>query len=222
MCILKRFSLNITLLLVILLTMGFQYLPPLYHEILGLILLTGGIWHLALNRIWFSRLISGPWRILRFVQTIMNILLVASFLTSLTTGIIISNHVFRELWVGVELHRSIFIYQLHVSSSYFMVIFGGMHMGMHWLGLWSRIKKISVLQILETKTVLRLCILALIGYSGLEFAYLDRVGDRLLMKHIFGTEASQLPAEIYYIMLLCMMGLYAIAFYFIQKCIKGK
>lgn len=218
----KRFFLNITLLLVILLTMGFQFLPPLYHEILGLIILAGGIYHLVLNKIWFSRLISGPWGILRFVQTIMNVLLVASFVTSLTTGIIISNHIFRELWVGVELHRSVFVHQIHISSSYLMVICGGMHMGMHWIGLWSRIKKISVFQILETKTALRLGLLALIAYTGWEFAYLDRVGDRLLMKHIFGTEAAQLPAEMYYLMLLCMMGLYATAFYFIQKCIKSK
>lgn len=216
----KRFCLNISLLLLILLTMGYQFLPQLYHEVLGLVLLAGGVWHLLLNRQWFSGMFSGSWSKLRVMQTLLGILLVISFIVALGTGVIISNRIFRELWVGVELHRSIFVHQLHISSAYLMTILGGMHIGMHWTGLWNRLKKLSLLGFLDTRPTLSFWVLVIIGWTGCALSRLDHVGDRLIMKHIFGTMTSQFPAGVYYIMLLCMMGLYAIGFYHVQKYLQ--
>lgn len=218
----KRFYLNISLLLLILLTMGYHFIPKLFHEILGLVLLAGGAWHLVLNKHWFSGIFKGSWTKLRLLQTVLGILLVISFVTAVCTGIIISNRIFRELWVGVELHRSIFVHQLHISSAYFMVILGGMHIGMHWTGLWNRLKKISFLNALETRPRLSFWLLVLIGWAGCAFSRLDHVGDRLAMKHIFGTLTAQFPSIIYYIMMLCMVGLYAIGFYRVQKYLQNK
>lgn len=138
-------------------------------------------------------------------------------MVSVISGIIISNHVFRELWTGVALHRSIFVHQLHIASAYAMVILCGMHIGMHWSSLWSRMKKWPIIGILADKPSLRFGVLVLIGWTGSALARLDHVGDRLLMKHIFGTLASQLPSILYYAMLLCMMGIYAMGFYYLQK-----
>lgn len=202
--------------------MGYHFLPQLIHEILGLVLLVGGCWHLLLNKRWFSGIFKGSWNKIRLLQTILGILLIASFLTALCTGIIISNRIFRELWVGIELHRSIFIHQLHIASAYFMVIFSGMHIGMYWSGLWNRMKKFSLLKALETKPALSFWLLVLIGWTGCALARLDHVGDRLIMKHIFATMASQLPSGIYYLMLLCMIGLYAIVFYHLQRYLQEK
>lgn len=216
----KRFCLNISLLLLILLTMGYHFLPQLYHEVLGLVLLAGGVWHLLLNRQWFSGMFSGSWSNLRVMQTLLGILLVISFIVALGTGVIISNRIFRELWVGVELHRSIFVHQLHISSAYLMTILGGMHIGMHWTGLWNRLKKLSLLGFLDTRPTLSFWVLVIIGWTGCALSRLDHVGDRLIMKHIFGTLTSQFPAGVYYIMLLCMMGLYAIGFYHVQKYLQ--
>lgn len=69
----KRFILNIILLVVILLTMGFHFLPQLVHEVLGLFLLAGTLWHLALNRRWFSNLMKGIWHKLRCLQTVLGL-----------------------------------------------------------------------------------------------------------------------------------------------------
>ena len=218
----KRFILDIAMLAVLLLAMGFHFLPQLWHEVLGLVLLAGVAWHLGLNFRWFTSMMRGKWGKLRLAQTGLGILLVLCFLTVMVTGIIISNHVFRELWTGVPLHRSIFIHQMHLASAYAMVILGGMHMGMHWQALWQRIKKLPLLGSLAVHPALRFWMVVCIGWAGVLISRLDHVGDRLLMKHIFGTMASQLPGGVYYLLMLCLMGLYAAGFYYFQRYMQKR
>ena len=210
------------MLLLLLLVMGFHFLPHVLHEVLALVLLGGALWHLLLNRRWFSALFRGRYGKVRVLQTVMLCLLVISFFTAMVTGIIISSHVFRELWQGVALHRSIFVHQLHIASSYVMVILGGMHVGMHWQGLWQQLKKIPLLGKVESHPAIRFWLLMVIGWAGAALSRLDQVGDRLMMKHIFGTLASRLPAPAYFLLLLCFIGLYAIIFYYAQKYLQGK
>lgn len=218
----KRFVLDIAMLAVILLTMGFHFLPQAWHEVLGLVLLAGVAWHLGLNHRWFSSLGRGSWGKLRLAQVMLGILLVLCFLTAMVTGILISNHVFRGLWDGVALHRSIFVHQLHIASAYAMVILGGMHIGMHWPALWQRVKGLPLLRGLAVHPQLRFWVLTVIGWAGVLASRLDHVGDRLLMKHIFGTVASRLPGGVYYLLLLCLMGLYAIGFFYFQRHLQRR
>ena len=213
----RRFFLDIGMLVILILTMGFHLLPQMWHEILGLILLAGAVWHLLLNRRWFSSLRRGGWSKLRVAQSSLGILLLLCFLLTMVTGLIISNYVFRQLWVGVALHRSVFVHQLHIASAYMMVILCGMHLGMHWQVFWQRIKKIPLIGKLEVHPTVRFWSLVLIGWAGVLMSRLDHVGDRLIFKHIFGTAISHLPGVVYYLLLLCFVGLYAIAFYYFQR-----
>ncbi len=219
---LKRFVLDIAMLVVVLFTMGFHFLPQMWHEILGLVLFVGVLWHLGLNRRWFRGLVRGKWGWLRWFQTGLSALLILCFLLTVVTGIIISNHVFREVWTGAPLHRSIFIHQLHIASAYLMVIFSGMHLGMHWSGLWQRICRFPGLRMLAGHPSLRFWMLVIIGWAGILLSRLDHVGDRLLMKHIFGTVAARLPGIVYYLLLLCMLGFYAIIFYYMQRYLQRR
>ena len=218
----KRFVLDIAMLIVIVVTMGFHFLPQMWHEVLGLILLAGVCWHLGLNHRWFGSMLRGKWNRLRLLQTALGWLLVLCFLITMVTGIIISNYVFKDLWVGVPLHRSIFVHQLHIASAYLMVILGGMHLGMHWLALWQLIRRLPVIGQLDHHPSVRFWVLVLIGWAGVLASRLDHVGDRLVMKHIFGTAASHLPNGVYYLLLLCVFGLYAIGFYYLQKRLQRR
>lgn len=213
----KRFALDMILLGLILLVMGFHLLPLLVHEVGGLILLAAVSYHLILNRRWFRSLGQGRWSGLRIMQTTLGLLLVVAFFTAAVTGCIISARLFRELWVGVPLHRSTFIHGLHGASAYLMAILGGMHLGMHWPGLWQRLKKIPVVGLPDKYPILRPFALALIVWGGWTMWLMDRVGDRLLLKHLFGTMASRLPAAAYYLLLLSLMGLCGIVFYYLQR-----
>ena len=205
------------MLVVIVVTMGFHFLPQMWHEVLGLVLLAGGCWHLCLNHRWFSSIVRRKWNRLRLLQTVLGWLLVLCFVVAMATGIIISNHVFKEWWIGIPLHRSIFVHQLHIGSAYLMVILGGMHLGVHWLTIWQRIRILPGLGWLDHHPSVRFWLLVCIGWAGVLASRLDHVGDRLVMKHIFGTAASHLPSGVYYLLLLCIFGLYAIGFYYLQQ-----
>ena len=213
----KRFRLDLVLAVLFVVVMCFRVLPPMLHEVLGLVLLAALLYHLWLNRTWFTALPRGRWRRVRTVQTLLAVLLLASTFTALVTGVIISNHVLRTLWMGVALHSSIFVHQLHVASAYVMAIFLGMHIGMHWGGLWARMKTWPVLRTLETHPRLRFAVLVLIGWAGCAYARLDHFGDRILMRHVFKTPAGDLPGGVSYLLLLALLGLYAIGFYYLQK-----
>lgn len=45
---------------------------------------------------------------------------------------------------------------------------------------------------------------------GVWGSFMNRAGDRLLMKHIFATEASSQPGGIYVLLLAGMLGLYVL------------
>lgn len=220
--VMKRFRLDLLLAVLFVLVMGFRMLPPTLHEVLGLIMLAGLCVHLVWNAHWFSSLGRGGWRRLRVVQTLLNVLLFASTATALVTGIIISNHVLRPLWIGVPLHSSIFIHQLHVASACAMLVFLGMHVGMHWAGLWARMKAWPVLRAIDAHPTLRFWLLVLLSWTGCAYARLDHFGDRLMMRHVFRTPAGDLPAPVAYVMLACLIGLYAIAFFYLQKHLARK
>ncbi len=213
----KRFRLDLLLAVLFLLVMGFRVLTPLLHEVLGIVLLAGLALHLWWNRAWFAALGRGKWRRLRVVQAMLVVLLLVSTLTALGTGLIISNHVLRAFWAGSALHSSILVHQLHVASAYFMAIFLGMHIGMYWAGLWARLKTWPVLRTVEAHPSLRFWVLVLIGWAGCAYARLDHFGDRMLMRHVFQTPAGSLPGAAVYLFILCLLGLYAIAFYYLQR-----
>ena len=137
----RRFGLDILLLLLFILTMGFRLLAQTWHEVLGLALLVGMLVHLWLNRRWFTSWLRGRWGRVRVLQTVMNVLLLVSSLVALGTGMVISNHVLVQFLIHVPLHHNILVHQLHIASSFVMLAFLGMHIGMHWRGLWQRLRR---------------------------------------------------------------------------------
>ncbi|MBR2215916.1 MAG: DUF4405 domain-containing protein [Selenomonadaceae bacterium] len=205
----KRIALDSALLALFLLTMSFQFLPQILHEVLGLALLFTVFWHLLANRAWFTSFFRGKWGLTRLLAATVNVLLLVGMLTVAVTGCFISNYLFRD-WFGMELQRSILVHQLHVSLPYLLLIFLGFHVGSHWSGLWRRFVKWRHWEAasLSYRVTCRYVPWLMVGL-GLYGSFLNRVGDRLLMKHIFATEAVQKPFIVYLALLVGIMGLYA-------------
>ena len=220
--VMKRFTLDMAMLVLFLLVMGFRSLAQVWHEALGLVLLVAAVVHLFWNHRWFSSLMRGRWGRLRVAQTLLGVLLLVSATLALGTGILISNHVLKDVVIDLPLHRSIFVHQLHIASACAMLIFLGMHIGGHWAGLWQRIRKVPLLGALDVHPTMRFWLLVLIGWAGCAYSRLDHIGDRLAMVHIFSAPAARLPVVAGYVLLLCALGLYAIAFYYLQKWLARK
>ena len=201
-----NFRMTVTALLPLLFLpiMCFHYVPKVLHEVLGILWWLLVLIHIGQNRQWFASLKRGRWSILRLIGTVIDILLLVVLLVMVGAGSGISNHLFKEI-IPLDIQRSILIHQLHVSLPYALLILMGLHWGLHFKG-WRARWHLPWSAFLPLKVVLAV----LVAAGGIYGSFLDRVGDRLLMKHIFATPATGEPAVVYVGLLLAIMGLYII------------
>lgn len=199
-----RMTVTALLPLLFLPIMCFHYVPKVLHEVLGILWLLLVLIHIGQNRQWFASLKRGNWTMLRIIGTVVDMLLLVVLLVMVGAGSGISNHLFKDI-MPMDIQRSILIHQLHVSLPYALLILMGLHWGLHfksWRERWHLPWPASKC----VKAVLALLVTA----SGIYGSFLDRVGDRLLMKHIFATPATGEPAIVYVCLLLAIWGMYLI------------
>ena len=204
----KRIFLDILLLVLFLAVMSFHALPKLLHEVLGLLFPLTVFLHLFLNRRWFSALPSGKWNIVRFMSVSINLLLAVCLFLVTVTGICLSNHLFRDM-IPLALQRNITLHQLHVSLPFAMLILIGIHLGFHWQGWKQRLLRFFHRQMDSVRYRRGSFVISVVLVGvGIYGSFQNRVGDRLLMKHIFATPATDLPGIAYALLLLSVVFLY--------------
>ena len=213
----KRVLLDGLLFALLLLVMGFQVLPKPLHEALGVVMGVFVLLHLAWNGKWFSSLGRGAWSVRRAASLIVNVGLAVSFAVAFISGLAIANRLFPGVF-GLAWQRSIVAHQAHVAASYWMLIFSGLHLGLHWTALWTRFVRWRGLDVSSRRylvgTRLALAAVFLLGVVG---SFLHRIGDRLMMKHIFGTAAAKLPSAMFLLILAGIIGMYAVIGYWWNK-----
>ena len=187
--------------------LSFQFLPKILHEILGVIMFALIICHVAINRRRFLSLIKKMTP-RKFFSTTTNLLLTICAGVTLITGVCMSNYLFVDAVSG-ELRRNMTIHQLHVAAPYVMLILIGVHIGLHWRELWQRFfKRFGIIFKVAAG------ILSAVGVAGF---FLNRVGDRILMKHIFGTPATELPAAIFILLIIGGVIFYALITFLLDE-----
>ena len=213
----KKYFLDATLLTAFLLVMSFHFLPRILHEVLGVVMLAAVILHFVLNRRWFFNFYRGKLSARKIFSTLINFSMLAIFAVIFVSGVCMSNYIFND-FVSLELRRNFTLHQLHVSLPYILMILIGLHIGLHWREIWNRFLNFMKWQ----KNSLRLkvgCYISIFATVclGVYGAFLNRVGDRILMKHIFATPATELSFAEFAILFLATMSIYSIAIYFIDK-----
>ena len=189
--------------------MSFQFLPKVLHEIFGVALTAAIIFHVVINRRRFVALTKkiSPRKI--FSVTINFALTILAAVT-FASGVCMSNYLFADA-VSSALRRNMTIHQLHVAAPYAMMILIGVHVGLHWRELWQRYFKQFGSEKFFTAAAI---ILSTFGAAGL---FLNRVGDRLLMKHLFGTPATELHGSLFALMIVGGVILFALITFVIDK-----
>lgn len=181
--------------------LSFHHLPKILHEVLGVALAVAIIFHVVLNRRRLVSLVKKPSPRKLFSLTI-NLALLICAVVILIAGVCMSNYLFVDA-VSFELQRNMTIHQLHVALPYVLMILIGVHLGLNWREFWQRL-----LHTLGAEDFYRerqkifmaaAVTLSAIGAAGL---YLNRVNDRILMKHIFATLATELHAVLFMLMIV--------------------
>ncbi len=218
----KRNVLDAALLVSLLLLMSFSFLSKALHEALGIAMGAGVFLHLAWNRGWLSSLPRGRWSLGRAIPAVVNLALAVCFLLALVSGLAIANQLFHGVF-GMAWQRSIVAHQVHITSSYALLILTGLHLGLHGEALWRRFSLGANRDTSSSRAriVLRLAAVLTVAL-GVYGSFLHRLGDRLLMKHIFGTAATKLPFAAFLVVLLGIVGLYAVIGYLVGRIARNQ
>ena len=195
--------------------LSFHHLPKVLHEVLGMAMTAAIILHVTINRHRFASLLKKitPRKL---INAATDFALAICAAATLIPGVFMSNYLFAE-FVSFELRRNMTLHQLHVATPYLLLILIGVHIGLHWRELWQRFFKRFGTEIFFKAAAV---ILSVVGVAGL---YLNRVVDRLLMKHIFATPATELPAPMFMLLIIGGVIFFAtITFLIDDKIRKGR
>ena len=201
--------------------LSFHHLPKILHEILGVAFTVAILIHLWINRRRIESLTKklSPRKI--FVLTIDFALTICAAVTVIS-GVVVSNYLFVEL-MNFELRRNITVHQLHVAAPYVMMILLGVHVGLHWRELQTRLLNFfGAEEFYQRHEKIFHALFVLISVFGAAGLYLNRVGDRILMKHIFATTATELHGAIFALMISGGVILSALITFLLDKKIFSR
>ena len=202
----KKFLLDVILIVLFVAELSFHHLPKILHEILGVAMAAAIIVHVVIN---FRRFKSLFKKITprKFFIIAINIALAIGAVIILFAGVFMSNYLFADV-ASFELRRNMTIHQLHVAIPYVMMILIGAHVGFHAQELRQRF--------LSVKKFFNVTILILAAFGAFGLFY-NRVLDRILMKHIFATPATELHGIIFALLILGGVIFFALITFLIDK-----
>lgn len=205
----RRLIINAALFVLFIAELSFYYLPKYLHEVLGVAMVVIILVHFGIN----GRRFVGQFNKLtsrRFLSIEVDIALGLCALVILLTGLCMSNYLFPDL-ASYIVRRNMTIHSLHKSAPYIMLVLIGMHIGLHWREIFQKVSRR-----LRAEKFFRhwknffkamILILAAFGVVGL---HLNNFLDRILMKHIFATPATNLPAPLFIFLLIGCVILFAV------------
>ena len=133
-----RTTIDLLLIFVLPVLMGYSLVSELYHEIIGISIGVLFAVHILLNRKWFVLLFRDRLSINRVVTLIVNVLHIICVLTSMVSGIFLSKYVFSFLGITV---LSSLMRILHMLAAYWGLVLMSFHAGTHGKMLISKLKK---------------------------------------------------------------------------------
>lgn len=206
----KRICLDAAMAISFLILISLRFLPKIFHELLGIVMLALTIWHLFLNRAWFSSLVKGAWSRRRFFPAATNVLLLLVMMATFVTGLCVSNAILHG-WFEQNVAKSLLIHRLHDSLPYYALILAGLHLGFHWRGIWTRFIHFRSLDI-ESRRYKIFCsgAVMLLLFAGIFNSFAIHLGDHLMLKHMFGIFKRDVPMIVPLLQTASVFGLYTL------------
>ena len=213
----KNFWLDVILIVLFVAEMCFQMLPKILHEILGVAMAAAIILHVAWNWRRFTSKLKKLTKRKIFSAAIIFATAICTAII-LASGVCMSNYLFPDAVSG-ELRRNMTIHQLHVSAPYWLMILIGVHIGLHLRELRQRLLNFFGAENFYRRNEKFFDIAAILSFSAIGVFGLiaNRVADRILMKHIFATPATDLPAAIFALMIFGVIMFFALITSFVDE-----
>lgn len=124
---LKKIIVDILMFICMILEFSKWYMPPIYHEIIWIILLILVILHLRLNREYLKNLTKWKYNLSRWIMVIVNISFFISFFLTTIFGILSS----QDLLTFANIH-SLKLVELHKIFGYISLVLMAFHL---WINI---------------------------------------------------------------------------------------
>ena len=139
------------MIVLLLCLMAYQVTGEALHEWIGMGMTLTVILHQILNRRWYASLFKGKYNPTRIVMTVVNVILIASFILTAFCGMSMSGYAVPFLYGMAPVS---FVRRMHLSMSHWSFVLMGIHLGLHIRTLFTKAvnnKKASIaLQIILT------------------------------------------------------------------------
>ena len=199
---------DILMTIALMLLMSSQVTGQEAHEYTGITMFTLFLIHQYLNRRWYGALLKGKYTLLRSFSTAVNFTLLASFVTTAFSGIIMSEN-FPSL--NIESLTS-FARLAHLSCSYLSFTLMGIHLGLHWGMIAGKIK--------SSWPGIFAVILA--GYGLYAFVWVNNIASYIFLVNEFAFLDYDKNPAIVILENVSMMSFWTLAGYQVSKILTGK
>ena len=200
----------------LLLLMPYSLLSEIAHEWIGIVMFVLFISHHILNRKWLISINKGKYNVFRVIQTVLVIIMFILMMGSMVSGILLSNHIFKEIEIyGAYMTAR----QIHMFCAYWGLVVMSLHLGIHWNIVVAMAGRLWEHPSIIRKWVARMVAVVIACY-GLYAFYRRQIGDYLLMRMHFvfyDYEEGVFPFLIDY---LAVMILIAFIGYYIGLLLK--
>lgn len=190
----KKLIVDILMFILMILEFSRMYMEPIYHEILGIILLILVIIHLILNIRYIKNIPKGKYNLKRIIMVVINILFMILFLLSLIFGILSSQDLFTFMNVN-----NMKIVSLHKTLAYISLIILGLHLGINFNAMFGKISKL-----IKNNIILYIISLIIIGFGIYSCIHLD-IGKHITGKYGFSIVTDNLFINIIEYLSIIMM-----------------
>nr|WP_296264447.1 DUF4405 domain-containing protein [uncultured Merdimonas sp.] len=201
-----KLAVDFLMTIVLLFLMGYQLWGETAHEWSGAGMLVLFLAHHLLNFGWHKKLFQGKYTVIRALTSIIDVVLFAVMICLMTSGIMMSRHVFAFLPIDGGMGTARLV---HMMACYWEFVLMALHLGFHWGMMMSRFK--MALNLRESSKIRSLFFQTLgivtAGYGLYVFMTRDLVTYMLLRTQFVFLDYSESPVS-FYIDYLAMMGLF--------------
>ena len=138
--VLRKIKMTIDVLMTaaLLFLMGYQFWGETAHEWVGAGMFVLFLLHHILNGSWHKNLFRGKYSPMRIFLTVIDVLTLLSMIAQMSSGIVLSRHVFAFLPIESGLA---FARRLHILGSYWGFLLMSLHLGLHWNMVLGAVKR---------------------------------------------------------------------------------
>lgn len=215
-----KMCIDLIMTVLLLCQMAYMLIGEVAHEWMGTAMFLLFIMHHALNWKWYRNLMKGRYTRLRFLQTVVDFLMLGFMIGLMVSGIIMSREVFTFLDMMGSMN---FSRMLHMVSAYWGFILMSLHLGLHWGTIMAAVRRSGLFGKVRRNYTRLLRILAFVISSFGVYAFVKNdIASYLFMQKQFVFFDMFQPLLLFFADYGAMMGLWASTAYYGARIMQNQ